>query len=432
MSLFKRKYAGSVPTVSTFELKPVTDEEYADVVQTAAAEDEEAPIALVPQAALPPPKKRAVKKNGAAKPVAISLEDIPDGELAIDVPAKAGVKRATPHVSTLTPAVPPPHFEFDSKTLGSRELPATRGTIRVVLENAKMIGDALSAIAGLASMFPMSISPDGITIRLLDTSNALYFKLEIPKDSFLVYENVRASDTTVIVSSAAFQTRRQQFSADCTLTFAFQNVPAEATDLIVQIFPRTGKASDGIVTRFNIPTSDSSYEVLDHIDDADFYHYEFTFTHAMLLKLIGYFKASMGSVAITVTEQSIDFAGQCDDNTKQTVQVPFLDAASKTHAEIDDLVRANPQKCFRNVVKPSTAARPANIVNFRFSLMYMRRSLVTLAGCRCVRLSVGRSYEKRNGDLTPMRFQGSYESAVSGKTIEVMTVYLAPEIESEN
>lgn len=373
----------------------------ADVGPDEFAAVEEAAVADAPPAA-----KRPVKRAR-----------LPDAESAEQAASVAPVKRVR---ATPASAVAPPRFEFDSKTLGGRPLPADRGQFRAVFENAKVLGDVLGALAALSSMFPITFTPDGITVRLVDSSNVIYFVVKIPRDALLVYENAYATATTVVVSSVAFQTRKSQFVPTSTMTFAFQTAPADARDLIVQIYPASGVARDGIVSRFTVPLSDAKCETLPEALDATWYQCEITIALALLLRTIACFKASMGSLALTVTDHSLDFAGRCDENSGQTLQVSFVSG----DAPAESLLAERPHNCHRASL---TDGPEPHIVNYRLSLMYLRRAVVSLVGCRYVRLALGRC----NGEFTPLRIAGTYVGA-TGATICTTQIYISPEVEADN
>jgi hypothetical protein len=330
-------------------------------------------------------------------------------------------------------AAPPPRYEFDHLTLGGRPLPADRGHFRAVFENAKVIGDVLGSLAGLASMFPITFEPSGMSVRLLDGANVIYFVVSIPASSFLVYENMRDSKTTIVVSSTAFQSRKSQFSVKSTLTFAFQTVLREAQKLFVQLYPRSGEARDGLVTRFDVPLSDAEYDTLQERDDSEDYQYQVTISHALLMQIVGYFKVSMGEVAFTVTAHSLDLGGRCDENSQQTIQVHFIDGAAESR-DIDVVAAAlagSPDTCHCARLMTWTPDRAPNVVNFRLSLVYLRRALTTLAGCRYVQLSLGRSFANFGGEFSPARLRGVYASPETGRAALSMTIYISPKIESE-
>jgi len=329
-------------------------------------------------------------------------------------------------------AVAPPRYAFDHLTLGGRPLDADRGHFRAVFENSEVIGRALGELAALASMFPITFEPSGMSIRLLDSANVIYFVVSVPAASFVVYENMHDSRATIVVSSTAFQSRKAQFTADTTMTFAFQSVLSEAQKLFVQLYPRSGVASAGLVTRFDVPLSEAEYDVLRERDDSLDYQYQVTISRALLMRIVANFKVSMGELAFTVTDHSLDLAGRCDESSLQTVQVHFTDRApgSLDPVAVEAALATAGDVCHCAPLMQWTAAQPPNVVNFRLSLLYLRRALTTLVGCRYVQLALGRSYANFAGELSPARFCALYASA-GGQPLLSMKIYISPKIETD-
>lgn len=322
-------------------------------------------------------------------------------------------------------AVAPPRIEMDDKTLGGRDLPADRLQIRVVFEDAKLIGDILAAIAQLGSQTPICFMPDGMRISILDETRVLFTIITIPAASLLGYEGVRASMTRIIVASSAFQTRKAQFTTDATLTLAFQALAAESAHLNMLLYPRSGAASDGVVTRIHVPLLAEETDAYDEPDMTGLYFTELTLTHARFTEILRCFQHSMGTLSFTVTQTSLDVAGRCDAQSGQTVQITFVDAD-----DVEAALLARPFNCHRRTLRDSTTAEPANLVGFTLSILYLRRALALLAGSRLVRLALGRNYAN-GGDFVPARITGAFHNR-EGAEVYGVKIYAAPAIEADN
>lgn len=343
-----------------------------------------------------------------------------------------GASRASKRV---VKAVAPERFEFDKTTLGARKYDEDRGHFRAVFEDSRLIGLAFAALKDLCDTFPMSIQPTGLSIQVVDRSEAILYIMHIPKDAFIVYENAIASDTTIVVSSVPFAQRRRWFTQNLTFTLAFQEVPREATMLFVQLYPRSGLKKDGIVRRFRLNTHDEEYRMFNAPSFNASYQHEITIPYLTLLRELSFFKSSAGAVVLQINNDSFDFSGRADEDTTQVARIPFVETSGidgSNSIAIETALRANPESCFHRFVRPVSASEPADIENYRVSLIYFRRCVASMQGCKFIRIYMGRGYEKNNGEFLPMRFNHVNHSEVDGRELIQTDIYLCPEIESDN
>lgn len=414
-------FANIAAQSKTIDRLTIDEDEFEAAEREAAAlfdsDDDEAAAAEQPQydevAVLPTPKKRKA----------------PAGKLAATAAAAPPPKQKTPAV-----VVVPPKFSFDSVTLGGRPLDPNRKEFRAVFANSYVLGRLFGSIAAMASMFPLRVQPDGISVRLADATIVIYFIIKIPRTCFLAFENESAVDEVKVISSVAFQQRQSEFTNSMSMTLAYQSMPIDSATIAVQLYPASGDETEDVVTTFSIPVSDSDeFVVYDDPDDSNSYHFQITVSHALLMKQIKSFDKSNGVLALTVTNHSFDIAAMCDEKSKQTKQISFVAAADDSDESVEAALKLKPNACHCRVLQHSTREQPANVVNYGVALIYFRRALRSLVGCRYVRIAIGRDYARRQGNFTPMRFTGAYAgTSVAGSQPATMTIYIANRIETDN
>lgn len=335
----------------------------------------------------------------------------------------------------LPPAVAPPLMEFDTETLGGRELDADRGWLRVTFENAKAVGDVFTRLRLMHEILPLCFTQNGIVIRFVDSAHIAFVTIVMPRSAAIVYENVFASDTTVFVHAAAFQERKSQMNnARNTITFGFQDVASDASTLFVSLYPRTGVKQDGLVHRFTIPTIDDK-DILEY-NDMQFderYQHEVTIGYATLLEVTGIFK-TCEKIVFALTNDSLDIAGRSDDRTTQSTQIAFVKDAtleSESVAAIEAALRGRACGHYK-LLKPTSPKFPAKIVNFQISYSVIKRTLMMFAGCRFVRLRFGRGYTDHDGEFLPLGVYGTYYSDVDNRVTCTVSAYISPIVEADN
>jgi len=369
---------------------------------------------------------------------AAELARVEEEAAAAGTAVPTGAKRARATNSTAvesssrshTRAVPPPLFEFNKETLGGRELPADIGWLRVTFENAKTLGDVLSRLRPLNAIIPLSFTRDGMNVCFIDTSHVTYIKVLVPRNAFIAFDNVIATDTTIHIHSSAFQERKSQFTAHDTVTFGFQEVAGEANTLFVTLYPRTGDKKDGIVNRFTVQPVNE--EVYDHdlaAPDQEYQH-EITIGYATILDVLTRFKACE-KVVYAITADSLDVGGKSDDKTSQMVQISFVETADNEPRTVEAAIKGR-VCCHYNNLRPITPKEPAKVINFQIAFMYMKRTLLLFSGCRFIRMRFGRGYAKNDGEFLPLAMYGTYYSEVDGRPTCCVATYIANQLEVDN
>lgn len=325
----------------------------------------------------------------------------------------------------------PPMYALDTVTLGGRPLDANRKLFRCVFPNAFVIGRIFGSLGKLASMFPLCITTDGVSVRLIDNTGVMYIIVYIPKSCFIAYENAGDLNVTQTISSLAFQQRQTQFTNSKTLSIVFQTMPIESSIISVHLFPQSGVKTDDIVSTFTVPVVEAEYTVYEDRDDTNSYHFVLSMSHALLLSVLQTFTNGDGVLGLTVTNHSFDIAGRTDNNSSQSAQISFVPAAND-EASIEAVLKQNPKACHCAIAQESTRERPANVVNFCISRNYFAAALRSFVGCRYIKISIGRDYVNGNGEFTPLLIFGSFASTNSSGEPATMKCYVAPRIETDN
>lgn len=355
-----------------------------------------------------------------------------DGTATTQSVATKRAKTETSKKKALVPAVAPPLAEFDTVTLGGRKLAEDRGWLRVVYEDSKLMGEILGRLQPLHDNVPLSFTPNGIDINFIDAAHVTFVSIKFPRSSFIAYDNVFASDTTILIPTLAFQTKRDQFSPSHTMTLGFQEAAHDASKLFVTLYPRTGNAKDGLVTRFTVkPSDDDDYEFYQELNFLKFYQYELTISYTLLLQVLTRFKACTVLV-LALTDHSFDVAGRSDDQTEQTTQITFVDVDGDEPDTIEKALHANPDCCHLKILKPITPQQPAKIVNYQLSYKFVKRMVMMFAGCRMLRVRVGRGYEEHDGEFLPIYMRADYHNDSTGALVATTSTYLSPWVETDN
>lgn len=343
-------------------------------------------------------------------------------------------RQATGQRKLLPPAVPPPLMEFDTKTLGGRELDADRGWLRVTFENAKAVGEVFTRLRLMHEILPLCFTQDGIVIRFIDSAHIVFVSIAMPRSAAIVYDNVFASETTVFVHAVAFQERKAQLNnARNTITFGFQDVASDANTLFVSLYPRTGVKQDGFVHRFTVPTIDDDIEEYEDMQFDDRYQHEVTIGYSALLEVIANFK-TCEKIVFALTDESLDVAGRSDDRTTQSTQIAFLKAVEVVSDEasaIEAALRGRACAHYKQL-QPTSPKFPAKIINFQISYSVIKRTMMMFAGCRFVRLRLGRGYTDHDGCFLPLGVYGTYYSDVDNRVTCTVAAYISPIVEADN
>lgn len=135
---------------------------------------------------------------------------------------------ATKSKKTAAPAVVPPRLEFDTTTLGGRELDEDRGWFRATMENAQIFGEVMSRMVPIAEVLPLTIAESGISVDVMDTSHVTFVTIAFPRASFIAFENIFGTSTTIHFYSKLIAEKKAHFQPSDTLTIGFQEVPSDA------------------------------------------------------------------------------------------------------------------------------------------------------------------------------------------------------------
>ena len=325
----------------------------------------------------------------------------------------------------------PPMYPLDTVTLGGRPLDPNRKLFRCVFPNAFVIGRIFGSLEKMAPLFPLCVTPDGVSIKMIDKSLVVYIVVNIPKSCFIAYENASDLNITQMISSLAFQQRQAQFTNSKTLSIVFQTMPIDSSVISIHLFPQSGVKTDDIISTFTVPVVDKDYDVYEDRDDTNSYHFAITMSHALILNVLQTFANGDGVLGLTVTNHSFDIAGRTDNNSSQTAQISFVSAAND-EASIEAALKQNPRACHCAVLQESTRERPANVVNFSIARNFFASALRSFVGCRYIKISIGRDYVNGNGEFTPLLIHGSFASTNSGGESATMKCYIANRIETDN
>lgn len=336
---------------------------------------------------------------------------------------------ATKSKKTAAPAVVPPRLEFDTTTLGGRELDEDRGWFRATMENAQIFGEVMSRMVPIAEVLPLTIAESGISVDVMDTSHVTFVTIAFPRASFIAFENIFGTSTTIHFYSKLIAEKKAHFQPSDTLTIGFQEVPSDAKQFFLTCYPRSGDKNDGFVYTNALKTVNDEIESLNRTPRRDEYQHKIVITYTTLLDALSRFKAC-SHVVYTLAKDSLTVAGRSESG-EHSLRINYVKATGSDDASVEEAFQGQ-RRCYYERLHAPKPHQPIDIVNFRVSHMFIKRTLMLFSGCRFIRMLFGRGWERNNGEFLPVLITGTHYSPVDGRELCTITAVLANAIEDDN